>query len=176
MPKKPASQPRSWRTGDTRRLVRAIEQAGGPDVSIELTGSGHLKVTRPGRQPVILPSDMSTPRNLANARALLARNLDIQVPRTGGAAPARTRTRRVMPQRWHGTVSRCDPDELYVFITDDDGGSWFASRTRGMSAATAAAIACGAGVSFTGSVIPEHGRRYPEARDVQLAVRREATA
>jgi hypothetical protein len=119
---------------------------------------------------------MSARRNQANARALLSRELGIEIPRAGGAVPAKTRVRRTMAQRWRGTVTRCDPGELYVFITDDDGGSWWASRTRGMSTAVAAAIAYGAEVSFTGSVIPEHGRRYPEARGVQLAGQREAIA
>jgi len=66
-----------------------------------------------------------------------------------------------------GLVTRWEPGESYGFITaDEDGRTWFVSRTPGVPE-----LERGAAVTFTGSGLPPAGKRYPNAWSVQPVAR-----
>jgi hypothetical protein len=56
--------------------------------------------------------------------------------------------------------------EAHGFITDSRGSSWFVSRADLPEGLTL--LLAGTPVSFTGSPVPTHGRKYPRAQLVRL--------
>lgn len=62
--------PVSIRDKETRKLVKAVEAAG---ATICTTGSGHIRITKPGHQPVFASSTPSDHRGSKNLRAMLIR-------------------------------------------------------------------------------------------------------
>lgn len=71
-------------------------------------------------------------------------------------------------QRVHrGTVNRWRPGEGYGFISGDDGSTWFASRSGAEPVDDV--VTEGTEVTFTGSLVPPPGKRYPNALNVRAA-------
>jgi hypothetical protein len=64
-------EPRRVSNRDARALAREAARRG---YTVELTGRGHLRFSRPGHTPLIIPSTPSTRRAVANSRALLDRH------------------------------------------------------------------------------------------------------
>jgi hypothetical protein len=66
---------------DARALAREAARRG---YTVELTGRGRLRFSRPGRTPLIVPSTPSDRRSVANSRALLDRHTRREQGDVGG--------------------------------------------------------------------------------------------
>jgi cold shock CspA family protein len=157
-----------WRNKDAKKLVQQIEAAGG---AVEVTANGHLLVTGPAGTATI-PSDYSYTKAMAITRANLARETGIVLPRTGNAGPrgAAYHRRTFDPPRLgrqEGTITRWFDRDDYGFVTGEDGGTYFISKSA-LTPHQLDRLGVGVRVCFSGDSEVWPGGRYPHARALRV--------
>lgn len=63
---------------DVDRLIKVLQRPGS-GCEVAKTNRGHWKISKPGRQQVIISPDPCDPRSVRNAKADLRRYLDVIV-------------------------------------------------------------------------------------------------